>query len=88
MKDSFKIVGIGEVLWDVFPSGKTLGGAPANFIYHSSLLGAEGYLVSAVGEDLPGRELISELKQKSISNKFIQLKPNYPTGSVDLIIDS
>ena len=87
MKDSFKIVGIGEVLWDVFPSGKTLGGAPANFIYHSSLLGAEGYLVSAVGEDLPGRELISELKQKSISNKFIQLKPNYPTGSVDLIID-
>ena len=45
------IVGIGEVLWDVFPEGKRIGGAPANFAYHMSQFGFDSRVVSAVGED-------------------------------------
>ena len=52
------IVGIGELLWDRLPSGKRVGGAPANVVYHASCLGAEGYAVSAVGKDKLGDELL------------------------------
>jgi len=45
------IAGIGEILWDVFPERKVLGGAPANFAYHISQFGLNGYAVSAVGDD-------------------------------------
>ena len=45
------VIGIGEVLWDLLPGGKQLGGAPANFAYHAKVLGAEAYVVSAVGDD-------------------------------------
>jgi fructokinase len=48
------IVGIGEILWDVFPEGKVLGGAPANFAYHVSQFGFEGVAVSAIGNDALG----------------------------------
>lgn len=44
------VVGIGELLWDMLPTGKKAGGAPINFVYHASRLGAEGYAISAVGE--------------------------------------
>ena len=50
------IVGIGEVLWDVFPEGKRIGGAPANFAYHMSQFGFDSRVVSAVGEDELGDE--------------------------------
>lgn len=46
------IVGIGEVLWDMFPEGKRIGGAPANFAYHMSQFGFDSRVVSAVGEDV------------------------------------
>ena len=48
------VVGIGELLWDMLPSGKRAGGAPINFVYHATQLGAEGYAVSAVGNDALG----------------------------------
>jgi len=47
------VVGIGELLWDVFPDVKKAGGAPINFVYHATQLGAEGYAISAVGNDEP-----------------------------------
>ena len=53
------IVGIGEILWDVFPTGKVMGGAPANFAYHVSQFGYDGYAVSAIGSDELGNEIIS-----------------------------
>lgn len=55
------IVGIGELLWDVLPTGKRAGGAPVNFVYHATQLGAEGYAISAVGNDLAGTEILQEL---------------------------
>ena len=51
MSKSFKIAGLGEVLWDVFPQGEKFGGAPANFACHCHLLGAEAHIISCVGND-------------------------------------
>ena len=53
------IVGMGEVLWDVLPEGKKIGGAPANFAYHISQFGLDSCVVSAVGDDKLGYELFN-----------------------------
>ena len=74
------VVGIGELLWDVFPDGKKAGGAPINFVYHATQLGANGYAVSAVGNDDLGREILSRLKQSGING--IMEHVDYPTGKV------
>ena len=60
------VVGIGELLWDLLPTGKTTGGAPINFVYHASRLGAEGYAISAIGDDDNGRDILSELDKYKI----------------------
>ena len=79
------IVGIGEVLWDVFPSGKKLGGAPANFAYHVSQFGLNGLAVSAVGRDALGDETVSALKEHGLNchlDRVVQ-----PTGTVQVSLD-
>ena len=58
------IVGIGEVLWDVFPEGKRIGGAPANFAYHMLQFGFDSRVVSAVGEDVLGNEILENFKRE------------------------
>jgi fructokinase len=80
MKKEFKVVGIGEVLWDMPPQGKVLGGAPANFAYHASKLGAEGYIISAIGKDDLGREIMDSLSGTGM-NLHIS-KVDYPTSTV------
>ena len=72
------IVGLGEILWDVFPERKILGGAPANFAYHISQFGFNGYAVSAIGKDLLGKEILDSLKQKGL-NHLIE-STDFPTG--------
>lgn len=79
------IVGIGEILWDLLPSGKELGGATANFAYHAFRLGAEGWAVSAIGDDLPGEEIISRLREKKL--KTIIEVTDKPTGTVQVTLD-
>lgn len=76
------VVGLGEVLWDVFPGRKVLGGAPTNFAYHISQFGYDGYTVSAVGNDLLGEEILSTLKKKGLKN-LIE-KNDFPTGTVEV----
>ena len=84
-KEKATIVGIGELLWDVFPEGKVLGGAPANFAYHASQLGFEGYAVSAVGKDAPGREILDTLSEKRLNHLVESV--DYPTGTVQVTLD-
>ncbi|NLY25508.1 MAG: carbohydrate kinase, partial [Bacteroidales bacterium] len=60
MKQKPIIIGVGEVLWDMLPSGKKAGGAPVNFVYHASRMGAESYAISAVGNDPLGDEMLEE----------------------------
>lgn len=74
------IIGIGELLWDMLSTGKKVGGAPVNFAYHASRLGAAGYAVSAVGKDALGDEIIQEIDKVNI-NPVIE-RVNYPTGTV------
>ncbi|MBP1662950.1 MAG: hypothetical protein H6Q19_90 [Bacteroidetes bacterium] len=78
------IVGIGEILWDVFPKGKVLGGAPANFAYHVSQFGYEGYAVSAIGNDELGQEIKTCLDQRNL-HYLIETTP-YATGTVQVTL--
>lgn len=82
MKNNDLIIGIGEVLWDMLPAGKQLGGAPANFAYHMSHFGMNSCIVSAVGCDEAGLEMIDCIREKEIS--FHLQKVSYPTGSVEI----
>lgn len=74
------VVGIGELLWDVLPTGKRAGGAPVNFVYHATQMGAEGYAVSAVGNDVSGTEITRELDVNGICHSLGVVE--HPTGSV------
>src|SRR5689334_14074053 len=76
------ILAIGEILWDLFPSGKELGGAPANFAWHAAQLGAEARIVTAVGEDELGREILATLGARKTDTSFIIRDPGHPTGTV------
>jgi fructokinase len=79
------IVGMGEALWDVLPDGKKIGGAPANFAYHVSQFGLKGIVVSAVGNDALGDEIVANFTEKRL-NSLIERVP-YPTGTVQVEID-
>ena len=79
------VVGMGEALWDVLPDGKKIGGAPANFAYHVSQFGLPSCVVSAVGPDLLGKEIIGNFTSKGL-NLLIEEVP-YPTGTVQVEID-
>lgn len=79
------IVGMGEALWDVLPEGKKIGGAPANFAFHVSQLGLDSRVVSAVGEDRLGDEIIENFDNKQL--KYHIDRVPYPTGTVQVELD-
>lgn len=79
------IVGMGEALWDVLPEGKKLGGAPANFAYHMSQFGYDSVVVSAVGDDKLGNEILDNLAAKHLQHKIEKVP--YPTGVVQVTLD-
>ena len=81
------ITGLGEVLWDVYPDKKYLGGAPANAAIHASQLGAQGKIVSSVGKDPQGTALIKQLQFRGIDTSLIQVSKEHPTGSVQVNLD-
>jgi len=79
------VIGMGEALWDVLPEGKKIGGAPANFAYHVSQFGLPSCVVSAVGDDPLGHEIIENFTSKGLTHQ-IDTVP-YPTGTVQVVID-
>lgn len=64
------IIGIGELLWDMLPSGKKAGGAPVNFVFHASDAGVESYAISAVGKDPLGDEMMAEVDTVGAGDAF------------------
>jgi fructokinase len=80
-------IGIGEVLWDLLPTGKLVGGAPSNFAYHTQQQGASSCIVSAVGNDSNGNEIKEALLKKNLTTDYIQTV-DYPTGTVDVNLNS
>lgn len=80
------VIGVGEFLWDITPTGKRAGGAPVNFAYHASCDEVEGWAVSAVGKDGLGRELLTVAKEKGI--RLLVAEVDRPTGTVDVILNN
>jgi fructokinase len=88
MKSVFKAAGLGEILWDMLPEGKHLGGAPTNFAYLTSLLGDEGVVASRIGSDQLGQETIEKAADLGLGTQFIQNDPQQPTGTARVNVDS
>ncbi|WP_340114564.1 PfkB family carbohydrate kinase [Maribellus mangrovi] len=82
-----KIVAFGEIVWDILPNGKVLGGTPSNLVFRCNLLGEEGHLLSRVGDDELGYAAIEELKKLNISDRNVQMDFEFPTGEVQVTFD-
>ncbi|BCS88713.1 carbohydrate kinase family protein [Pseudodesulfovibrio sediminis] len=83
----FLAIGLGEILWDVLPDTRLLGGAPANFAYQVNALGGAGVPVSRLGDDALGREALSILVAKGVIVDAVAVDPEHPTGTVDALVD-
>jgi fructokinase len=83
-----EIIGLGEVLWDMLPAGRQLGGAPCNFAFHCQQLGHPSAIVSRVGADELGRDLRASLQQLGLSDAYLQEDVEHPTGTVQVALDT
>jgi fructokinase len=81
------VVGIGELLWDLLPDGKVLGGAPANFAYISHVLRADARLVTGVGRDANGDEALRRLQDAGLETEYCQ-RADFPTGSAGVHLEN
>ncbi|HKA06110.1 MAG TPA: PfkB family carbohydrate kinase, partial [Gemmataceae bacterium] len=87
MKLETPIVAIGEILWDLLPTGPRAGGAPFNFAFHCNQLGHKAIMVSRVGDDDLGRDLRAEVRRLGMSDEYIQTDPEHSTGTVNVELD-
>jgi fructokinase len=83
---TFKILAIGEVLWDLLPTGRQLGGAPANFACHAKALGADARLVTRVGDDALGEEVRERFRRVGLPTETVAIEAGVPTGTVSVAI--
>jgi fructokinase len=81
------ILALGEILWDLLPAGKQLGGAPANFAYHAAQLGADSRTISAVGDDALGNEILARLRELKVDPSQIAIDREHPTGTVTVTLN-
>lgn len=86
-EDKIKAVSFGEVLWDVFPTHKKIGGAPLNVALRMNSLGAEVTMVSRVGADEDGDAIVSFIKENGVNTEFIQSGSDYKTGVVHVMVN-
>jgi len=86
-KDRPVIVGVGEVLWDLLPAGAELGGAPANFAYHAQALGALAGVVTRVGNDPLGEEILQRFKRFGFVPETVQVDNAAPTSTVSISLN-
>ena len=83
-----RVVAFGEILWDLLPTGKKLGGAPVNFLYHAQTLGADVRPLTRIGSDALGDEIRERLDALVLSPQFLQISPDAPTGTVAVSLDA
>jgi fructokinase len=86
-REAHKIFSFGEILFDDYGKYKVLGGAPFNYIFHLNKFGYTGNLISKVGNDEEGKEILNRLKQRSIPTNYIQVDNTYKTGLVSVKLD-
>ena len=82
-----KIVAFGEVVWDVLPGGRVLGGTPLNMAFRCNSFGEESVLLSRLGYDNSGNDVLDELEKLGISDKNIQIDDEFPTGTINITFD-
>lgn len=82
-----KIVAFGEVVWDILPNEKILGGTPSNMVFRCNSFGDEGYLLSRVGEDELGIAALKRLNELGISDTNVQVDSAFSTGTVNIHFD-
>jgi fructokinase len=87
MKKPAVMVGLGEVLWDMLPSGKIMGGAPANFAYMANALGDRGVIASRIGSDPLGEEAYAAMAEFGLNTKYLQRDQAHETGFAKVAID-
>jgi fructokinase len=80
------IVGVGEVLWDLLLTGPKLGGAPANFAYHAHALGAHVNVITRVGDDDYGREIVRRFQNMGLPDATVQIDETAPTGTAKVVL--
>lgn len=88
MRESRLILGLGELLWDILPTGPRLGGAPANFTVMAGRLGNHAVLLSRVGRDPLARAALDVLDPLPVDTSHIQVDPVHPTGQVTVALDA
>jgi len=81
------VVGIGELLWDDVPAGRRMGGAPGNFALHAAALGARAAVVSAVGDDPDGEEIVGHYRAAGVDTSAVAVNPVHPTGAARVALD-
>jgi fructokinase len=81
------IICFGEVLWDLLPTGKIAGGAPMNVAFHANQLGMRSHMISRIGHDSLGSELLAFLDEKGVSTRLVQTDETFPTGIVNVVLD-
>ena len=86
-RKKFVLIGLGEILWDIFPEERKMGGAPANFAFYAKNLGENGIIVSRVGKDRDGDEILSRLRSAELETRYISFDKNHPTGTVTVSLD-
>jgi fructokinase len=85
--NKYRMAGIGEILWDLLPDGRQLGGSPMNVVYHCNAAGINSVVVSAVGRDSNGKEILDLVCKKGNSTSFIHTLDSHPTGTVSVKLD-
>jgi fructokinase len=83
---NFNVIGVGEVLWDLLVTGPQLGGAPANFSYHAHALGAQAQVITRVGKDEYGREIIRRFHEMGLPETTVQIDDTVPTGTAKVAL--
>jgi fructokinase len=86
MRERYTIVGLGELLWDLLPAGRHLGGAPANFAYFANVLGDQGVVASRIGNDALGRQTIEQLKRLKLDSSQVQRDGVHRTGTAPVTV--
>lgn len=82
-----EIIGLGEILWDLLPAGRQLGGAPFNFAFHCHQFGHSSLMISRVGADQPGRDIRAAVRALGLADECLQEDPVHPTGTVSVALD-
>ena len=84
---SKKIVAFGELVWDILPDGKTLGGTPSNLVFRCNSFNEQGFLLSRIGDDTLGAEAVQKLKELGIADDNVQIDQEFATGTINITFD-